>query len=91
MGGGFINGAAEIVFTEGVVWCMAPLGDALSLLLGGLLFAKKMRRQGYVTMIDPFQRKYGERMGGLLFVPALLGEIFWSAAILSALGWFLFI
>lgn len=45
-----------------------------------------MRREGYVTMIDPFQRKYGERMGGLLFIPALLGEIFWSAAILSALG-----
>jgi high affinity choline transporter 7 len=45
-----------------------------------------MRREGYVTMIDPFQRKYGERMGGLLFIPAFLGEIFWSAAILSALG-----
>ena len=45
-----------------------------------------MRREGYVTMIDPFQRKYGERMGGLLFIPAVLGEIFWSAAILSALG-----
>jgi high affinity choline transporter 7 len=25
-------------------------------------------------------------LGGLLFIPALLGEIFWSAAILSALG-----
>lgn len=25
-------------------------------------------------------------MGGLLFVPALFGEIFWSAAILAALG-----
>jgi high affinity choline transporter 7 len=25
-------------------------------------------------------------MGGLLFIPALLGEVFWSAAILSALG-----
>lgn len=45
-----------------------------------------MRREGYVTMIDPFQRKYGGRMGGLLFIPALLGEIFWTAAILSALG-----
>jgi high affinity choline transporter 7 len=67
---------------------MAPLGDALSLFIGGLLFAKQMRRQGYVTMIDPFQKKYGKRMGGLLFVPALLGEIFWSAAILSALGSF---
>jgi solute carrier family 5 (high affinity choline transporter), member 7 len=67
---------------------MAPLGDALSLFIGGLMFAKQMRRQGYVTMIDPFQKKYGKRMGGLLFLPALLGEIFWSAAILSALGSF---
>lgn len=45
-----------------------------------------MRTEGYVTMLDPFQRKYGERMGGLLYIPALLGEVFWSAAILSALG-----
>ena len=52
----------------------------------GYYFASKMRAQGYVTMLDPFSRKYGERMGGLLFIPALLGEIFWSAAILSALG-----
>ena len=37
-------------------------------------------------MLDPFQEKYGLRMGGLLYIPALLGEIFWSAAILSALG-----
>ena len=37
-------------------------------------------------MLDPFSQKYGERMGGLLYIPALLGEVFWSAAILSALG-----
>ena len=37
-------------------------------------------------MIDPFQEKYGPRMGGLLYIPALMGEIFWSGAILSALG-----
>ncbi|VDK50642.1 unnamed protein product [Gongylonema pulchrum] len=30
--------------------------------------------------------KYGQRIGGLLFIPALLGEVFWTAAILSALG-----
>ncbi|XP_072541339.1 high-affinity choline transporter 1-like isoform X2 [Salminus brasiliensis] len=45
-----------------------------------------MRSKGYVTMLDPFQQLYGKRMGGLLFIPALMGEIFWSAAILSALG-----
>lgn len=32
------------------------------------------------------QIKYGQRVGGLMFIPALLGETFWSAAILSALG-----
>lgn len=53
---------------------------------GGLFFAKPMRSRGYVTMLDPFQMLYGKRMGGLLFIPALMGEIFWSAAILSALG-----
>lgn len=57
---------------------------------GGLFFAKPMRMahggRGYVTMLDPFQEKYGSRVGGLLFLPALCGEIFWSAAILSALG-----
>ena len=47
-----------------------------------------MRSQGYVTMLDPFSQKYGERMGGLLYIPALLGEVFWSAAILAALGEF---
>ena len=45
-----------------------------------------MRKREYFTMLDPFQEKYGPRMGGLLYIPALLGEIFWSAAILAALG-----
>ena len=45
-----------------------------------------MRKKEYFTMLDPFQEKYGLRMGGLLYIPALLGEIFWSAAILAALG-----
>ena len=53
---------------------------------GGLLFAEKMRSKNYVTMLDPFQDKYGSRMGGLMYIPALLGEIFWSGAILAALG-----
>ncbi len=86
VGGGFINGSAEMVYSSGLVWCQAPVGYALSLIFGGLLFARRMRHEGYVTMLDPFQIKFGERMGGLLFIPALLGEIFWSAAILSALG-----
>ena len=45
-----------------------------------------MRTKGYVTMLDPLQDAYGSRMGGLLFLPALCGEVFWSAGILAALG-----
>lgn len=55
-------------------------------ILGGLLFAEKMRAKKYVTMLDPFQEKYGSKMGGFLYIPAFLGDIFWSAAILAALG-----
>lgn len=86
VGGGFINGTSEYIVRDGFVWCQAPFGYAVSLFIGGFFFAKKMRSQGYVTMLDPFSQKYGERMGGLLYIPALLGEVFWSAAILAALG-----
>jgi len=51
-----------------------------------VFFAKKMRKAGYVTMIDPFQQKLGDRMGALMVLPAICGEVFWSAAILAALG-----
>lgn len=69
-----------------MVWCQAPFGYALSLVFGGLFFANPMRKQGYITMLDPLQDLFGERMGGLLFLPALCGEVFWAAGILAALG-----
>ena len=34
VGGGYINGTAEVVFRDGLIWCQAPLGYALSLMLG---------------------------------------------------------
>ncbi|XP_064479188.1 high-affinity choline transporter 1-like [Ornithodoros turicata] len=86
VGGGYINGAAEVVYRDGLIWCQAPFGYAVSLIVGGRLFAIRMRRAGYKTMLDPFQQHYGPRMGGLLFIPALCGEVFWSAAILAASG-----
>ncbi|KAI1726540.1 sodium:solute symporter family domain-containing protein [Ditylenchus destructor] len=86
VGGAYINGTAEALYNGGILGCQAPFGYALSLVLGGVLFARRMREAGYITMLDPFQIKYGQRVGGLMFFPALLGEVFWSAAILSALG-----
>ncbi len=88
VGGGYINGTAEAIYdsTQGIVWTQAPWGYALSMVLGGLFFARKMRRQNYTTLLDPFEQRYGKTAAAILFLPALLGELFWSAAILVALG-----
>lgn len=86
VGGGYINGTAEYTASSGLVWVQAPWGYALSLIIGGLFFAKKMRRFEFKTMLDPLEQRFGKQMTALLFIPALTGEIFWSAAILTALG-----
>ena len=86
VGGGFINGTAEYTATQGLVWVQAPWGYALSLVIGGLFFARTMRRRRYRTMLDPLEERYGKRMTAVLFLPALTGELFWTAAILTALG-----
>ena len=124
-----VNGSAEAVFSNGIVWCQTPFGYSLALILGkssknvisnheysssfsrwpllrethevGISVFLKCsqtrsiitiiifvvgRDKGYVTMLDPFQLKYGTNIGGLLFLPALFGETIWTASILSALG-----
>ena len=86
IGGGYINGAAEATLASGLVWVQAPWGYAMSLIIGGLFFAKKMRRYEFKTMLDPLAQRFGKQMGVVLFLPALTGEIFWTAAILTALG-----
>ncbi|XP_038674944.1 high-affinity choline transporter 1-like isoform X1 [Scyliorhinus canicula] len=88
VGGAYINGTAEAVYVVGLgfIWTQAPIGYAVSLIIGGLFFAKTMRSRRYVTMLDPFQETYGGGIGSLMFIPAVMGELFWSAAVLSALG-----
>ncbi|MCF7976152.1 MAG: sodium:solute symporter family protein [Phycisphaerae bacterium] len=86
VGGGFISGTAESVAGSGLAWAQAPWGYALSLVVGGFLFAPIMRRHKFTTMLDPLQDRFGSKMGALLYLPALLGEVFWTAAILTALG-----
>ena len=86
LGGGYINGSAEATYKSGLVWLQAPWGYAISLIFGGIFFAKIMRKYKYRTMIDPLDQRFGKKMAAVLFLPALVGELFWSAAILSALG-----
>ena len=87
VGGGYINGTAEAVFTNGLVWAQAPWGYSLSLIIGGLFFARRMHKDGHTTLLDPFEKKYGKSFSSLLFLPALIGDIFWTSAILTALGY----
>jgi len=84
--GGYINGTAEYAASAGLMWVQAPWGYALSLVVGGLFFAKPMRRRKFLTMLDPLARRFGNRLTAVLFLPALAGEVFWTAAILTALG-----
>ncbi len=87
VGGGYINGTAEFTYTSGVAWGLqAGMGYALALVVGGLFYARVMRRYGFATLIDPLEDRYGAPTAALLMVPAVLAELFWSAAILVALG-----
>jgi len=87
VGGGYINGTAEQTFVSGVLWGgQAGLGYALSLVVGGLFYAARMRRMGYTTLIDPLEQRFGRGVAFVLTLPAVLAEVLWSAAILVALG-----
>ena len=85
VGGGLVTGAAQGVYSNGVLWSQAPVFYSLSLVVGGLLFANKMREAKYFTMIDPFTQKFGV-WGSVLVIPAAVSEMIWCAASLSFLG-----
>lgn len=87
VGGGYINGTAELAYSRGLLWGLqAGVGYALSLVIGGLLFAPIMRRYRYWTLVDPLEQRYGRSIAAILLVPAVLSELVWSAAVLLALG-----
>uniref|UniRef100_A0A3B4AKJ4 Solute carrier family 5 member 7 n=1 Tax=Periophthalmus magnuspinnatus TaxID=409849 RepID=A0A3B4AKJ4_9GOBI len=69
VGGGFIVGITEMVYTPSMGLSLAApnkLQSALNTTLhvvfcsGGCVFAKPLRDQKCVTMMDPFYRKYGK-------------------------------
>ena len=54
--------------------------------IGGIFFAKPMRDKEYVTMMDPFQIKYGKVLSTALVLPALLVDVLWVSCTLLSLG-----
>lgn len=53
---------------------------------GGLFFAKPMREKKYVSMMDPFQKKYGKQLTAVLAIIPVLSEVLWTAGVLATLG-----
>ncbi|XP_035516474.1 high-affinity choline transporter 1-like [Morone saxatilis] len=88
VGGGFILGVAEAVYTPkmGLIWALMPIQYSVSFIIGGLFFAKPMRDKKYVTMMDPFQIKYGNALSGALVLPSLLVDVLWVSCTLLGLG-----
>lgn len=83
---GYLYGTVQAIVDGGLVWSEATWCYSVCFLFAGLLFVKKMREREYVTMLDPFQEKYGPVMTALLYIPTVLGDIFWLAMTLATLG-----
>jgi high affinity choline transporter 7 len=85
--GGYLLGTAEGAFKNSfALGIQGGMCFGCSLILGGLLFARPMRRLGFTTLIDPFESRYGKHWAIVLFAPAMLAEVFWGAELLAALG-----
>jgi high affinity choline transporter 7 len=85
--GGYLLGTAEGAYKSSVVsGLQGGVCFGISLILGGLFFAKTMRRHEFTTLIDPFEARFGKHWAAVLFVPAMLAEVFWSAELLVAIG-----
>lgn len=84
--GGYLLGTTEGTLSSLALGIQGGLCFGLSLILGGLFFAKRMRRFQFTTIVDPFQQRYGPRWAAILLLPALFGELIWSAELLVAIG-----
>src|SRR3954471_116905 len=85
--GGYLLGTAEGAYATSISsGVQGGLCFGISLILGGIFFSKRMRQLGFNTLIDPFESRFGKRWAAVLFLPAMLAEVFWSAELLVAIG-----
>jgi high affinity choline transporter 7 len=85
--GGYLLGTAEGVYKSSLaLGLQGGLCFGVSLILGGLFFARRMRAFGFTTLVDPFEARFGRRWAAVLSIPAMAAEVFWSAELLVALG-----
>lgn len=85
--GGYLLGTAEGAFKANIAsGIQGGLCFGISLILGGIFFSRRMRTLGFTTLIDPFESRFGKRWAAVLFLPAMMAEVFWSAELLVAIG-----
>ncbi len=85
--GGYLLGTAEGVYRSSVATGLqGGVCFGISLIIGGVFFARRMRALEYHTLIDPFEERFGAKWAVVLALPAVLAEMFWSAELLVALG-----
>ncbi|HVU87323.1 MAG TPA: sodium:solute symporter family protein [Pirellulales bacterium] len=84
--GGYLLGTVEKTQTGLAAGLQGGVCFGVSLILGGFLFAGRMRRLEFTTLIDPFESRFGRGWAAVLFLPAMFGELFWSAELLVAIG-----
>ncbi|XP_055013810.1 high-affinity choline transporter 1-like isoform X2 [Boleophthalmus pectinirostris] len=89
VGGGFVVGTTEMAYTPsmGLSFTMLMLmAYFATFVICGFIFAKPMRDSKYVTMLDPFQRKYGRVLTAALTVVSVCLDLLMLAGILICLG-----
>ncbi|KAI9519580.1 hypothetical protein NQZ68_026785 [Dissostichus eleginoides] len=89
VGGGFIVGTAEIVYlpSMGLTWAILMLlAYSSSFIICGLVFVKPMRDRNCVTLLDPFNAKYGKVVTAALSLASISLDVVWLPAILIGLG-----
>ncbi|XP_034537166.1 high-affinity choline transporter 1-like [Notolabrus celidotus] len=89
VGGCYIMGLTEMVYTPSMGLTSAVLmitAFSFSFIFGGLVFAKPMRDNKYVTMLDPFLVKYGKALLVIQSLTSLLIDVVWLAGTLISLG-----
>ena len=85
--GGYLLGTTEGAYKSSIqLGIQGGLCFGISLILGGIWFARPMRQHGFTTLIDPLEARFGRHWAAVLFLPALAGELFWSAELLVAVA-----
>ncbi|MBX9791134.1 MAG: sodium:solute symporter family protein [Pirellulales bacterium] len=84
--GGYLLGTSEGAQTSLALGIQGGFCFGISLILGGLFFAGRMRRLEYTTLVDPFESRFGKGWAAVLMLPALFGETIWAAELMVAIG-----